>query len=124
MRSFLSGVASSTTSTRESTPAKGEKSSRRKKRGADKDIVNPALLLEENDTPRRTRGARKSYIEALPDAADDEEFESQLHARQEREAMEEQQRALEKATTKARSASAFSLGSRSAPCTDSRVLHA
>jgi hypothetical protein len=30
---------------------------------------------EDNSTPRRrTRGARKSYVDALPDAADDDEF--------------------------------------------------
>ncbi|GAA5982140.1 hypothetical protein JCM10908_004756 [Rhodotorula pacifica] len=104
LRDFLSGNASA--ETKEASPSKRP----RRKRGGDADIIDLSLLTdaEDNSTPRRrTRGARKSYVDALPDAADDDEFEEQLHERQEREALEEQRRALAKATAKASTATSL-----------------
>jgi hypothetical protein len=107
LRDFLSGQAPSTRETpkqEETTPGKRP----RRRRGGDAAIIDLSLLAddEDNSTPRRrTRGARKSYVDALPDAADDDEFERQLHKRQEQEALEEQQRALAKATAQAQTAS-------------------
>lgn len=107
MRDFLSGQTSNgnAAETKEATPTKRP----RRRRGGDAEIIDLSVLNDDDHdgvTPRRrTRGARKSYVDALPDAADDDEFEEQLHERQEREALEEQQRAIAKATAKAQSAS-------------------
>ncbi|GAA5956331.1 hypothetical protein JCM8115_001689 [Rhodotorula mucilaginosa] len=109
LRDFLSGQAPSTRETpkqEETTPGKRP----RRRRGGDAAIIDLSLLAddEDNSTPRRrTRGARKSYVDALPDAADDDEFERQLHKRQEQEALEEQQRALAKATAQAQTATSL-----------------
>ncbi|GAA5877713.1 hypothetical protein JCM3774_006652 [Rhodotorula dairenensis] len=106
LRDFLSGQ---TTPAAKETEAKAASPSKRprRRRGGDAEIIDLSLLddVEESATPRRrTRGARKSYVDALPDAADDDAFEEQLHEQQEREALEEQQRALAKATAKAQTA--------------------
>ncbi|POY71852.1 hypothetical protein BMF94_5213 [Rhodotorula taiwanensis] len=105
LRDFLSGNTPSASSTRESTPG----TRTRRRRGGDAAIIDLSLLKDDDDsTPRRrTRGARKSYVDALPDAADDDEFEEQLHERQQREALAEQQVALQKATAKASTATSL-----------------
>ncbi|KWU46234.1 hypothetical protein RHOSPDRAFT_24768 [Rhodotorula sp. JG-1b] len=109
LRDFLSGQPPSTREPpkqEETTPGKRP----RRRRGGDAAIIDLSLLADDEDssTPRRrTRGARKSYVDALPDADDDDEFEEQLKKRQEQEALEQQERSLAKATAKAQTATSL-----------------